>query len=140
MAGALYARIHRTLVQGRGSAVGVPCSHPTCDRLATGWALVGHPTHIGTDSHGKPVRMSTDLERYAPACTSHNAQQDHGGDWLYCPHGHFRAVWGADRRGFCIGCRRDYDRRRNASRKTSRRLARTTAHTGIITEQNGGQS
>lgn len=63
MAGEVYARIHRTLVAERGSAVGVPCAHPTCDRPATGWALVGHPTHIGTDSHGKPVRMSTDLDR-----------------------------------------------------------------------------
>lgn len=70
-----YDQVHNALKRERGSAVGLPCSHPVCDRPSTGWALLDHPTHIVVNSHGKPVRISTDLDAYGPACTRHNAQR-----------------------------------------------------------------
>lgn len=101
-----YDGVHHRLVKTRGSAVGLPCSHPTCERPSSGWALLDHPTHIVVNSHGKPVRLSTDLDAYGPACARHNAQLDHGGNWTLCPHGHVRAVWGTDSKGTCRGCNR----------------------------------
>jgi hypothetical protein len=68
-----------------------PCGHPDCDRPATGRALIGHPTHIVTERGGSN-RLSTDLDAYAPACTRHNAQKDHGGNWTLCRNGHARIV------------------------------------------------
>ncbi|QPE04454.1 hypothetical protein IT882_15165 [Microbacterium schleiferi] len=99
-----YDQVHYALKRERGSAVGLPCSHPDCDRPSSGWALLDHPTHIVINSHGKPVRISTDLDAYGPACTRHNAQRDHGGNWTLCPHGHVRFLWGTDSKGTCRGC------------------------------------
>lgn len=137
MSKATYAAVHKRLTRTRGSAVGRPCAHPDCDQSATGWALVGHPTHIVIE-RGKSKRFSTDLDAYAPACTRHNAQQDHGGNWTLCRNGHARATWGTDCTGYCRGCARDRSRRQNA--KTTRHAAGDHAHQGTITEQNGGQS
>jgi hypothetical protein len=123
-----YDRVHYSLVKTRGSAVGLPCSHPDCDRPSTGWALLDHPTHIVINSHGKPVRLSTDLDAYGPACARHNAQRDHGGNWTLCPHGHVRVIWGTDSKGTCRGCNR-------FGRKTSRQQAGTIAHT-VSTDNN----
>lgn len=137
MTTATYAAVHKRLTRTRGSAVGRPCSHPDCDQRATGWALVGNPTHIVLD-RGKTKRFSLDLDAYAPTCTRHNAQRDHGGNWTLCQNGHARIVWGADATGYCRGCARDRSRRNNT--KTSRHLAGTTPTPGTITGQNGGQS
>lgn len=127
-----YDSLHRRLIRERGSAVGAPCAHPTCDRPASGWALLGHPTHIVINSHGKPARLSTDLDAYGPACASHNAQKDHGGNWSLCPHGHVRAVWGTDSKGTCRGCTR-------LGRKTSHQPVGRIAHT-VSTNTEGGRS
>ncbi|MFT4282589.1 hypothetical protein [Microbacterium sp.] len=132
-----YAAVHKRLTRTRGSAVGRRCEHPDCDRRATGWALVGHPTHIVLD-RGKSKRLSTDLDAYAPTCTRHNAQRDHGGTWALCRNGHARIVWGADATGYCRGCARDRSRRTHA--KTSTPTGADHAQQGTITEQNGGQS
>ena len=129
-----YDQVHLALKRERGSAVGLPCSHPDCDRPSSGWALLDHPTHIVINSHGKPVRISTDLDAYGPACARHNAQRDHGGNWTLCPHGHVRVVWGTDSKGTCRGCQR-------LGRMTSHHPVGRIAHfVSTITEQNGGQS
>lgn len=126
-----YDAVHLALVRTRGSAVGAPCSHPTCDRPSTGWALLDHPTHIVLNSHGKPVRLSTDPDAYGPACSRHNAQLDHGGNWTLCPHGHVRFLWGTDSKGTCRGCQR------YRHRKTSRQTAGTTPTTGTYNTERG---
>ncbi len=102
-----YDGVHKALERIRGRAVGRPCSHPMCDRLATGWGLYGPPTHIGHDSHGKRVRWSVHLDAYRPMCPAHNAQRDHGGNWSACARGHARIAWGVDSRGTCRGCQRE---------------------------------
>lgn len=112
-----YARVHRELVDARGDAIGRPCAAPGCTRLADGWGLVGDATHYGEDSHGKAVRWSTDLNDYAPLCDSHNALLDHGGDWLYCPRGHYRATWGRAKNGHCRGCHRERAREYRAAHR-----------------------
>ncbi|MFT4280569.1 hypothetical protein [Microbacterium sp.] len=118
-----YRRIHAELKRTRGSAVGQPCAAPGCDLLADGWGLVGEGLVFGLkDGDGKPddvpVRWSRDPKDYAPLCYSHNAQMDHGGDWLMCRRGHVRLTWGKDSDGWCVGCRREhlreYKRRRRA--------------------------
>ncbi|MBF0673175.1 MAG: hypothetical protein IR160_11390 [Salinibacterium sp.] len=126
-----YQAIHAELRARRGSAVGLPCVAPGCSRLADGWALVGEATNWGekSDSEDKIVRWSTDLNDYAPCCDSHNHQLDKGGDWLYCPRGHYRTTWGVDSKGECQGCRRERRRRLRAdpeyrARETARDLAR----------------
>lgn len=130
-----YARVHHTLVKERGSAVGLTCSHPECDRPSTGWALLATPTHIVMNSHGKTVRLSTNTDDYGPACSRHNAQRDHGGNWTMCPHGHVRFLWGADAKGNCRGCIR------LGRNKTSHQSVGRIAHyVGTITEQNGASS
>lgn len=121
MTGATYDRIHRTLIAQRGSAVGQPCSHPTCDRPSTGWTLLGHPTRIDVNSHRKTVRLSTNLNDYGPTCARHNAQLDRGGNWTLCPHGHVRMIWGTDSKGACRG-------RNRFGRKTSRLQVGSIAH------------
>lgn len=100
-----YDSVRKAL--NRGRARGQECAHPECDRPATGWALIGHPTHIGLNSHGKKVRFSIHLDAYRVTCSKHNAQHDKGGSWTLCPHGHVRAAWGVDTRGTCKGCVRD---------------------------------
>lgn len=132
-----YSGVHRALRAARGSAVGRPCEGPDCDRLATGWGLIGHPTTFGMNGD-KSVRWSNDLDAYAPLCTRHNSQRDRGGSWTLCPRGHARIAWGADRGGNCRGCVRE--RAREYYAKTSRRMAGNHAQQGTITEQNGGQS
>lgn len=115
-----YARVHLELVDARGEAIGRPCAAPGCARLADGWGLVGDATNYGEDSHGKAVRWSTDLNDYAPLCDSHNAQLDHGGDWLYCPRGHYRVTWSritATGRARCLGCERERARAYHAARR-----------------------
>lgn len=109
-----YERMHRFLRESRGSAVGHPCVAPGCDRPATGWGLIGRPTTI--DSYGGDlVRFSKHPEDYAPLCSRHNSQRDGGGDWLLCPHGHVRAVWGATAKGYCRGCDRVRKRKPRAA-------------------------
>lgn len=121
----IYDEVHRRLRKERGSAVDAACSHPDCDRRSTGYALIRIPetTTITWNSHGKIVRLSRNLDDYGPACTRHNAQMDHGGNWTYCPHGHARIVWGADRSGYCRGCARHKP-------KTSHQPVRKPAHKG----------
>lgn len=131
MSGATYDRLHRDLIAERGSAVGAPCSYPTCERPSTGWALLGHPTRIVLNSHGKTVRMSLSLDDYGPACAKHNAQLDHGGNWTLCPHGHVRAVWGTDSKGSCRGCQR------HRHRKTTRNTVGTTPTQGTDNTEGG---
>lgn len=104
-----YQRMHEMLAREFGSAVGRPCVAPGCTRLADGWGLVGEATHYGEKNVGgtQIVRWSNDPKDYAPLCYSHNAQLDHGGDWLMCPRGHVRITWGADPDGGCRRCRRE---------------------------------
>lgn len=104
-----YQRMHEMLAREFGSAVGRPCVAPGCTRLADGWGLVGEATHYGEKNVGgtQIVRWSNDPKDYSPLCYSHNAQLDHGGDWLMCPRGHVRITWGADPDGGCRGCRRE---------------------------------
>ncbi|MDQ0614807.1 hypothetical protein QF046_002448 [Microbacterium sp. W4I4] len=102
-----YDGVHKALNRARGRARGRKCAHPECDRPATGWALIGHPTHIGVNSHGKKVRFSIHLDDYSATCSRHNSQHDHGGNWTRCPRGHARAAWGVDTRGTCKGCVRE---------------------------------
>lgn len=125
-----YEGVHQELRRRRGSAVGLPCAHPTCDLPAIGWGLLGHPTNIGYDSHGTVVKWSTDYDAYVPMCRRHNSQRDGGGNWTLCPRGHARIAWGTTPNGMCRGCRRAVDREARARRKTSRQTARTTAQTG----------
>lgn len=113
-----YRRIHADLVRLRGRAVGAPCAAPGCTSLADGWGLVGEGLIFGLkDGSGapddKPVRWSRNLRDYAPLCRSHNTQLDRGGDWLYCPRGHYRLTFGKDAKGECIGCRRMRGREAN---------------------------
>lgn len=112
-----YAGVHRALRRLRGSAVGQPCA-AGCGRLADGWGLTGHPSHIGPHpDHGRTVRWSVRiLTDYAPLCSSCNNLRDHGGSWTFCPHGHSRLAFGrsGDR---CRGCRRDADHRRRAAKR-----------------------
>lgn len=130
-----YGQVHYALIKARGSAVGESCSHPDCDRPSTGWALLDHPTHIILNSHGKTVRLSTDLDAYGPACSRHNAQKDHGGNWTLCPHGHVRFLWGTDAGGNCRGCNR------LGRTKTSHHPVGLIAHVvSTITEPNGASS
>jgi hypothetical protein len=107
-----YDGVHKALNRVRGRAVGRTCVHPECDRPATGWALIGHPTHLGVNSHGKKVRWSIHLGDYSPACARHNAQRDHGGNWSRCGRGHARVAWGVNSRGDCRGCVRERTRER----------------------------
>lgn len=104
-----YQRMHEMFAREFGSAVGRPCVAPGCTRLADGWGLVGEATHYGEKNVGgtQIVRWSNDPKDYAPLCYSHNAQLDHGGDWLMCPRSHVRITWGADPDGGCRGCRRE---------------------------------
>lgn len=133
-----YGGVHKALIRHRGSAVGRPCAAPGCTSTASGWGLIEHPTTIGA-AGGKVLRFSTDLDAYAPTCTRHNSQRDHGGNWTLCPKGHVRAVWGTDSTGTCRGCNREY-MREYRRRKTSTPTGADHAHQGTITEQNGGQS
>jgi len=110
-----YGAVHSALRRRYGSAIGRPCAAPGCDAPATGHALIGRATHIGVDSHGKRVKWSTDLDAYAPTCTSHNGQRDHGGSWTMCKHGHVRLAWGVTAKGYCRGCVRQRPRRRSAA-------------------------
>ncbi|WP_405372294.1 MULTISPECIES: hypothetical protein [unclassified Microbacterium] len=144
-----YRRVHDDLKRIRGSAVGRPCAAPDCDRLADGWGLVGEGLVFGMKNNdGLPddvlVRWSRDPRDYAPLCYSHNAQMDHGGDWLYCPRGHYRLTFGKDSKGECIGCRRvrlrDIKRRHRVdpayrARERGQRQARRTAARMEGTEQ-----
>lgn len=132
-----YGGVHRALIRERGSPVGRPCAAPGCEEPSTGWGLTTHPTTIGVNGHGHLVRFSTNLDAYEPLCRSHNAQRDHGGNWLRCPQGHDRATWGADAAGTCRGCKREHDRRRYAL-KTSTPTGADHAQQGIHLEQNGG--
>lgn len=140
-----YRRIHAELKRTRGSAVGQPCAAPGCDRLADGWGLIGEGLVFGLkDGDGNPddvpVRWSRDPKDYAALCYSHNAQLDHGGDWLYCPRGHYRLTFGKDSKGDCIGCRRErlreFKRRRRtdpeyrAHEREQRRARRAAARMG----------
>ncbi|OIU87674.1 hypothetical protein BFN01_08345 [Microbacterium sp. AR7-10] len=111
-----YAGAHRTLKRLRGSAVGKPCAAPGCRRLADGWGLIGHPTHIGPHpDHGRTVRWSIRIfTDYAPLCSSCNNLRDHGGSWDFCPRGHSRLAYGRSG-GKCRGCRRDAERARTAA-------------------------
>lgn len=115
-----YRIMHEMLRREFGSAVGRPCAAPGCRRLADGWGLVGEASHFGEKGadESKIVRWSNDPNDYAPLCYSHNAQLDHGGDWLMCPSGHVRITWGVDPDGGCRGCRRErlreHKRRRRA--------------------------
>ena len=122
-----YDGMHRFLRRVRGSAVGKPCVAPDCTRLADGWGLVGHPTHLGVESHGRPVRWSVRLRDYAPLCARHNSQRDSGGSWAMCPQGHARAAWGTDARGTCRGCKREHERRLRASKRAARAAAQAGA-------------
>lgn len=79
-------------------------------RVPNGWALVGEPTHHGTEhlkGTGFIVRLSTNLDDYAPTCVPHNKQLDAGGTWERCLQGHIRAEVGTDPRGACTQCRKD---------------------------------
>lgn len=135
-----YGSVHNELRRRRGSAVGLLCAHPDCDRLAAGWGLLGHPTHIGYNAHGTVVKWSTDLDAYVPMCRSHNSQRDCGGNWTLCPRGHARIAWGTTQSGQCRGCRREWDREARARRKTSTPTGADPAHQGTNTEQNGASS
>lgn len=98
------------LKRQRGSATGYPCAAPGCDRQAETWALVGSPTHTGTATiRGKvaTVRWSVNLDDYAPACRTHNAQLKGGGTWERCGRGHLRSEAGVNPRGQCAACRRE---------------------------------
>lgn len=112
-----YRFVHDELKRERGDALGRPCAAPDCRRLADGWGLVGEASHYGEDTMGRGVRWSTDLRDYAPLCDSHNALLDHGGDWLYCPQGHYRATFGTYANGHCRGCERERARAYHAARR-----------------------
>lgn len=128
-----YKGVHRALRAARGSAVGRPCEGPDCDRPATGWGLVGHPTQFGYQADGRAVSWSLDLDAYAPLCTRHNSQKDGGGNWTLCPRGHARIAWGTDGHGHCLGCKRERDREYARRRRTSRQTAGTIAQQGTDT-------
>lgn len=115
-----YAAVHQALRRVRGSAIGTPCAAPGCDRPATGWALVGRPTHLDTDARGRNCRWSVHLDAYAQTCSRHNSQLDRGGSWTLCPHGHARIAWGVNASGWCKGCSREDNRRRRAARRAAR--------------------
>jgi hypothetical protein len=112
-----YARLHKELIDARGDAIGRACAAPGCTRLADGWGLVGEASHYGEDSHGRAVRWSTDLNDYAPLCDSHNALLDHGGDWLYCPQGHYRPTFSTSANGRCRACDRERARAYHAAHR-----------------------
>lgn len=114
-----YQRMHEMLANEFGSAVGRPCVAPGCARLADGWGLIGEATHYGEKHVGGTaiVRWSNDPNDYAPLCYSHNAQLDHGGDWLMCPRGHVRITWGVTGKGECRGCSRERSREYHAARR-----------------------
>lgn len=128
-----YEGVHYELRRRHGSAVGLPCAHPTCDRPAIGWGLLGHPTNIGYNSRGTVVKWSTNYDDYVPMCRTHNSQRDGGGNWTLCPRGHARIAWGTVPNGACRGCRREWDREARARRKTSRQSAGTIAQQGTDT-------
>ena len=113
-----YRRIHAELKRSRGSAVGQPCAAPGCTRLADGWGLrSGEATHFGEDYYGRRVKWSNDLAAYSPMCVHHNRQVDMGGDWDFCPNGHYRLTWGTHADGRCRGCARESSRRYHAARR-----------------------
>lgn len=122
-----YGGVHRALRRFRGSAVGKPCA-AGCGRLADGWGLIGHPTHIGPHpDHGRTVRWSVRIfTDYAPLCSSCNNLRDHGGSWTFCAHGHSRLAFGRSG-GKCRGCRRDAERRRRAARRAAHAVAQVQA-------------
>lgn len=132
-----YRLIHDELKDRRGSAIGLPCVAPDCRRLADGWGLVGEASHYGEDSLGRAVRWSNDLNDYAPLCDSHNNLLDRGGDWLYCPNGHYRATFGTHRNGRCKGCTRDSLRARYADPEYRARANARRRELAAARRQNG---
>jgi hypothetical protein len=105
-----YKGVHNKLARQRGPASAHLCVAPGCGKQAAHWALVGEPTHHGTEhlkGTGFVVRWSTDLDDYAPTCVSHNKQLDAGGTWERCLQGHIRTEVGTDPRGACTQCRKD---------------------------------
>lgn len=131
-----YDAVHQALKRVRGSAVGRQCAAPGCDRPATGWALVGHPTHLGTDARGHRRRWSVHLDAYSETCSRHNSQLDRGGSWTLCPQGHARVAWGVNASGWCNGCSREDSRRR----MTARRAARASTPAGTPEATDGAES